>query len=163
DQVDLSVFKWIKGLKDKCLPVFMKPGMASLQDESDMIKKTAVVLEEEFVLRGKETDEVFLPTLHIDPGPELRREIFFTKKMTPDDIKEMLKKTFPILADTERFYCAKAVFLKEKLYSQEERQKKLDFCGERRIWSGKVLNKEIRKNSLLYICCEVRAIPVFSH
>ena len=44
-----------------------------------------------------------------------------------------------------RFFCAKRV--------QKENQ--LDFYGERGIWDGQVLNREIRGKSLLYIYCEV--------
>ena len=96
--------------------------MASMDDDSppdrkrkkpsrkgphDIIKKMAVVLREEVVFKKKETNEVFMPTTitmsnEIKPDPGLRQEISFTKSMTPEDIKEVLKSAFPILANTER-------------------------------------------------------------
>ena len=96
--------------------------MASMDDDSspdrkrkkpsrkgpdDIIKKMAVVLREGVVFKNKETNEVFMPTTitmsnKINPDPRLRQEISFTKSMTPEDIKGVLKKAFPILANTER-------------------------------------------------------------
>ena len=73
----------------------------------DIIKKMAVVLREGVVFKNKETNEVFRPTTitmsnEIYPDPGLRQEISFTKSMTPEDIKEVLKNAFPILANTDR-------------------------------------------------------------
>lgn len=107
-----------------------------------------MVLRERDVFKREETDEVFMPTTitmsnDINRNPELRKQISFTKTMKSDDVEDLLKKTFPVLANTERFYCAKAV-----------QKEKLDFCGERRIWSGEVLNREIKGHSVLYIYCE---------
>ena len=67
----------------------------------------AVVLREGVVFKNKETNEVFMPTTitmskEIYPDPGLRQEISFTKSMTSEDIKEVLKSAFPILANTER-------------------------------------------------------------
>ena len=70
----------------------------------DIIKKMAVVLREGVVFKNKKTNEVFMPITIImsnqDPG--LRQEILFTKSMTPEEIKEVLKNVFPILANTDR-------------------------------------------------------------
>ena len=73
----------------------------------DIIKKMAVVLREGVVFKNKETNEVFVPTTitmsnEINPDPGLRQEILFTKSMTPEEIKEVLKNVFPILANTDR-------------------------------------------------------------
>ena len=73
----------------------------------DITKKMAVVLREWIVFKNKETNEVFMPTTitmsnEVNPDPGLRQEISITKSMTPEDIKEVLKRTFPILANTER-------------------------------------------------------------
>ena len=96
--------------------------MASIDDDSppdrkrkkplrkgprEIIKKMAVVLREGAVFKNKETNEVFMPTTitmsnEINRNSGLRQEISFTKSMTPEDIKEVLKKAFPILANTER-------------------------------------------------------------
>lgn len=96
--------------------------MASIDDDSppdrkrkkptrkgphDIIKKMAVVLRERVVFKNKKTNEVFMPTTitmskEINPDPGLRQEISFTKSMTSEDIKEVLKNAFPILANTDR-------------------------------------------------------------
>ena len=96
--------------------------MASMDDDSpsdrkrkkptrkgphDIIKKMAVVLREGVVFKNKKTNEVFMPTTitmskEINPDPGLRQEISFTKSMTSEDIKEVLKNAFPILANTDR-------------------------------------------------------------
>ena len=96
--------------------------MASIDDDSppdrkrkkptrkgphDIIKKMAVVLREGVVFKNKKTNEVFMPTTitmskEINPDPRLRQEISFTKSMTSEDIKEVLKNAFPILANTDR-------------------------------------------------------------
>ena len=96
--------------------------MASIEDDSppdrkrkkplrksphEIIKKMAVVLREGVVFKNKETNEVFMPTTitmsnEINRNSGLRQEISFTKSMTPEDIKGVLKKAFPILANTER-------------------------------------------------------------
>ena len=72
----------------------------------DRIKKMAVVLREGVVFKKKETNEVFMPTItmsnEIYPDPRLRQEILFTRSMTPEDIKEVIKNAFPILANAER-------------------------------------------------------------
>ena len=73
----------------------------------DIIKKMAVVLREGVVFKNKETNEVFMPTAitmsnEIKPDPGLRQEILFNKSMTPEEIKEVLKNVFPILANTDR-------------------------------------------------------------
>ena len=96
--------------------------MASIDDDSppdrkrkkptrkgphDIIKKMAVVLREGVVFKNKKTNEVFMPTTitmskEINPDPGLRQEISFTKSMTSEDIKEVLKNAFPILDNTDR-------------------------------------------------------------
>ena len=38
----------------------------------------------------------------INPDPGLRQEISFTRSYTPEDMKEVAKNAFPILANTER-------------------------------------------------------------
>lgn len=96
--------------------------MASIDDDSspdrkrkkctrkgphDIIKKTAVVLREGVVFKNKETGEVFMPTTitmsnEINPDPGLRQEISFTRSYTPEDMKEVAKNAFPILANSER-------------------------------------------------------------
>ena len=73
----------------------------------DIIKKMAVVLREGVVFKNKKTNEVFMPTTitmsyEIKPDPGLCQEILFTKSMTPEEIKEVLKNVFPILANTDR-------------------------------------------------------------
>ena len=73
----------------------------------ERIKKMAVVLREGVVFKKKETNEVFMPTTitmsnEIYPDPRLRQEILFTRSMTPEDIKEVIKNAFPILANAER-------------------------------------------------------------
>ena len=73
----------------------------------DRITKKAVVLREGVVFKKKDTNEVFMPTTitmsnEIYPDSRLRQEISFTKSMTPEDIKVVIKKTFPILAKAER-------------------------------------------------------------
>ena len=40
-------------------------------------------------------------------------------------------------------------------FAKAVQKAKLDFCGERRIWSGEVLNREIKGHSVLYIYYEV--------
>ena len=96
--------------------------MASMDDDSpsdrkrkkptrkgphDIIKKMAVVLTEGVVGKNKKTNEVFMPITivmsnAINSDPRLRQEIVFTKSMTPEDIKEVIKKALPILANAER-------------------------------------------------------------
>ena len=82
--------------------------MASIDYDSLLypIKIKVVVLREEDVPQNKETNEVFKPCLgklqEIERDPWLSREISFTKSMTSEDIKKVLKKAFPILANTER-------------------------------------------------------------
>ena len=69
-------------------------------------KIKVVVLREEDVPQIKETNEVFKPSSgklqEIERDPWLSREISFTKSMTSEDIKEVLKNAFPILTNTER-------------------------------------------------------------
>ena len=36
-----------------------------------------------------------------------------------------------------------------------ENRSKLDFCGDRCVWNGAFINKNITGNSALYIYCEV--------
>ena len=96
--------------------------MASIDDDSppdrkrkkptskgphDTITKIAMVLREGFVFKNKETNEVFMPTTiimsnYINPDPGLRQEISFTKSITPEDTKEIIKNAFPILVNTDR-------------------------------------------------------------
>ena len=82
--------------------------MASIDDDSppDLMKKKVVVLREGVVPKNKETNAVFMPRLgklrEIKQDPGLCKEISFTKSMTSEDIKEVLKKSFPFLANTER-------------------------------------------------------------
>ena len=82
--------------------------MASIDDDSppDLIKKKVVVLREGVVPQNKETNTVFMPSpgklQEIKQDPRLCKEISFTKSMTSEDIKEVLKNAFPILAKTER-------------------------------------------------------------
>ena len=82
--------------------------MASIDDDSppDLIRKKVVVLRERVFPKNKETNAVFMPPLgklrKIKRDPGLCKEISFTKSMTSEDIKEVLKNAFPILADTER-------------------------------------------------------------
>ena len=56
-----------------------------------------------------------------------------------------------------RFFCAKAVRNWHRFFCGRAARNpnRLDFCGERRIWSGEVLNREIKGNSVLYIYYEV--------
>ena len=70
------------------------------------MKIKVVVLREEDVPQNKETNEVFKPCSgklqEIERDPWLSRKISFTKSMTSEDIKKVLKKAFPILTNTER-------------------------------------------------------------
>ena len=82
--------------------------MASIDDDSppDLIKKKVVVLREGVIPQNKETNAVLVPSQgklqEIKRDPKLCKEISFTKSMTSEEIKEVLKNAFPILADTER-------------------------------------------------------------
>ena len=42
-----------------------------------------------------------------------------------------------------------------------ENRSKLDFCGDRCVWNGAFINKNITGNSALYIYCEVCNDEVF--
>ena len=81
--------------------------MASIDDNSshDLIKKRVVVVTG-FLSYDKEGREVFMPSSRklreIKRNPKLSQEISFTKSMTSEDVKKVLKNTFPILANTER-------------------------------------------------------------
>ena len=82
--------------------------MASIDYDSLLypIKIKVVVLREEDVPQNKETNEVFKPCSvklqEIERDPWLSRKISFTKSMTSEDIKKVLKNAFPILTNTER-------------------------------------------------------------
>ncbi|CAH3155945.1 unnamed protein product, partial [Pocillopora meandrina] len=74
------------------------------------------------------------------------KKVTFTKSTSSRDMQRKLEEKFPFLEEaSERFYCAKAV----------ENRSKLDFCGDRCVWSGAFINKNITGNSALYIYCEV--------
>ncbi|XP_066028059.1 uncharacterized protein [Pocillopora verrucosa] len=73
------------------------------------------------------------------------KKITFTKNTSSGDLQRKLEEKFPFLEEASgRFYCAKAV----------ENRSKLDFCGDRCVWSGAFINKNITGNSALYIYCE---------
>lgn len=70
------------------------------------IKKCAVVITGEDVIQKPGSNEVPMPTTitlaKINKDKRRRKEISFTLSKTEEDMKEILKETFPILAGTER-------------------------------------------------------------
>ena len=70
------------------------------------IKKKAVVITGEDVNREPGSNEVPMPTTitlaEINKDEMRRKEISFTLSKTKEDMKKILKETFPILAGTER-------------------------------------------------------------
>lgn len=72
----------------------------------DPIKKRALVITGEDVIRKPGSNEVPMPTTitleKIKKDKTRRKEISFTLSKTEEDMKEILKETFPILAGTER-------------------------------------------------------------
>ena len=81
--------------------------MASIDDNSphDLIKKRVVVVPG-FLPYNEEAGRVFMLSSRelreIKRNPKLSQEISFTKSMTSEDVKKVLKNAFPILANTER-------------------------------------------------------------
>ncbi|XP_078374527.1 uncharacterized protein LOC144658079 [Oculina patagonica] len=71
------------------------------------------------------------------------KKITLNVLMTESDVKTLLEKTFPFLTG-QRFYCASVV----------DNRTRLDFHEEPRIWSGALINKNIKGNSALYIFSE---------
>lgn len=83
------------------------PNKRKRKADNDPIKKWAVVITGEDVNRNPESNEVPMPTtitlakINRDTI-QRRKEISFTLSKTKEDMKKILKETFPILAGTER-------------------------------------------------------------
>ncbi|PFX26743.1 hypothetical protein AWC38_SpisGene8573 [Stylophora pistillata] len=72
-------------------------------------------------------------------------KLSFTKSTSSTEMERSLQQTFPFLAESNsRIYSAKAV----------DGKSKLDFCGQRRMWSGEETNRIITGNRALYIYCK---------
>lgn len=82
------------------------PKKRKRKSADDPIKKWAVVITGEDVNRKPGSNEVPMPTTitlaKINKDKMRRKEICFTLSKTEEDMKEILKETFPILAGTER-------------------------------------------------------------
>ena len=82
------------------------PNKRKRKAADDPIKKKAVVITGEDVNREPGSNEVPMPTTitleKIKKDKTRRKEISFTLSKTEEDMKEILKETFPILAGTER-------------------------------------------------------------
>ena len=86
--------------------------MASMDDDSppDRKGKKGIrkglhekLIKEVVVLReGVDFDDKMFKSPPIHEGPRLRGDISFTESMKPEDIEEVLKNAFPILAGTKR-------------------------------------------------------------
>lgn len=82
------------------------PNKRKRKAADDPIKKWAVVITGEDVNRNPGSNEVPMPTTitlaKINKDKMRRKEISFTLSKTKEDMKKILKETFPILAGTER-------------------------------------------------------------
>ena len=82
------------------------PNKRKRKAADDLIKKWAVVITGEDVNRKPGSNEVPMPTTitlaEINKDEMRRKEISFTLSKTKEDMKKILKETFPILAGTER-------------------------------------------------------------
>lgn len=83
------------------------PNKRKRKAADDPIKKWAVVITGEDVNRKPGSNEVPMPTTitlaEINRDTiQRRKEISFTLSKTKEDMKKILKETFPILAGTER-------------------------------------------------------------
>lgn len=123
----------------------ISPSRKRKKSLSDIITKNVNVLKQGQV---RESDgEVYMPTSTIEMSIIKRlgqsKKVSFTASTTASEMQRKLEESFNFLSGT-RFSCAKT----------KENRSKLDFLGERHIWSGEEIMNHIKWNSALYVFCE---------